>query len=395
MDREELGRTEVSAAGTPAAGPSRPGPGGQAGVGGSSMELLVNSIVDYAIFSLDADGRVASWSAGAERIKGYRAEEIIGRPFEVFYPPEAQAAGHPRRVLSEAARQGRFEEEGWRVRKDGSRFWASVVVTALHDREGRLVGFGKVTRDLTERKAAEDKLRDALRRLEESQAQMARQVRLAGIGELAAAISHELRNPLGVIANALYLIRNRLQELGDPRLLGPVDLAEREVRSATRIVSELLDFARSRPHSPIPVLVTQLVEDAVAVVPAPAGVGLSQSVEPDLVALVDPDPLRQVLVNLITNAYEACEEGDRVTVSGRAGPDGRVELEITDTGAGMGPETAQRAFEPFFTGKAHGTGLGLAVVRRIIDTHGGDIRIDSEIGRGTTVTIELPGRDRS
>lgn len=359
-----------------------------------ALRVLVDSVLDYAIFTLDTDGRVASWNAGAHRIKGYTAEEIVGQHFRIFYTPEAQRDGHPEWELERVVTDGAYEEEGWRVRKDGTRFWANVVLTALRAPDGSLLGFGKVTRDLTERKAAEESLRDALRQLEESQARVVQQERLAAIGQLAAAVSHELRNPLGVISNALYLLRSGLESGGEQRLLRALATAEREVSSASLIVSDLLDYARSRAPELVEVDLAELLEEVLSVAPGPAGLRVSRHCPPGLVVGADRDQLRQVLLNLVMNAYDACGVDGRVELAATSGAPGWIVLTVSDDGAGIDGETAARVFEPFFTRKSSGTGLGLAVVQRIVEAHGGRVELESEPGRGATFTVALPAGRR-
>ena len=333
------------------------------------LRLLIQSTLDYAIFTLDTEGRVANWNAGAQRLKGYAPEEIIGEHFRVFYTPEAQATRHPEAELERAAAEGRYEEEGWRLRKDGTRYWASVVITALRGEDGTLRGFGKVTRDLTERKQAE---------------------RRAVIGELAAGVAHELGNPLGVVSNAHYLLRRMLEAREDNDALRPLATAEREVASATLIVSDLLDFAEGREPRPMLVSIDELVTEAVSVAPPPARVKIDVHAGAGLSIRADRDLIRQALLNTIINAYEAMPGGTgTVRVLTEATDDG-VRILVADSGSGMDAATAERAFEPLFSGKTRGLGLGLAVVRRIVESHGGTVTLTSVPEEGTTVTIDLP-----
>jgi signal transduction histidine kinase len=227
-------------------------------------------------------------------------------------------------------------------------------------------------------------------KLEEAQELLLRQARLAAIGELASAVGHELRNPLGVITNAHYLLRSQLGGAGNENLVRHLATAEREVGAATLIVGDLLDFARAREPVTAPVDVPDLIAEVEGVIPPPPGV----TVDHDLAAhcppaLADRDQLRQVLLNLLTNAYEAMPEGGAITVSVREA-NGRLEIKVVDSGSGMDDTVAARVFEPFYTQKARGIGLGLAVTKRIVDSHGGSIAVDSTPGAGSTFTIELP-----
>src|SRR5207244_8710004 len=196
---------------------------------GVRFRLLVDSVIDYAIFMLDTEGRVVTWNAGAERIKGYRADEIRGRHFSCFYPEEALRTGTPAHQLRAAAAKGRFEDEGWRLRKDGSRFWANVVITAVRDGAGRLRGFSKVTRDLTEPRRAQEALEEKTRALEAAQEALVRRERLAILGQLAGGLSHELRNPLGVVKNSAYYLRMVLP--ADEAARKHLAIIEREVET--------------------------------------------------------------------------------------------------------------------------------------------------------------------
>jgi signal transduction histidine kinase len=237
-----------------------------------------------------------------------------------------------------------------------------------------------------------EELRDSLGKLEDAQGRLVRQERLAAIGELASAVGHELRNPLGVITNAHYLLRAQLErQPADGTLIRHLTTAEREVGAATLIVADLLDYSRAREPVTAPVDIGELITEIEGVIPPPTGVTLSRSdttgLEP---ALADRDQLRQVLLNLISNAYEAMpDSGGTVAISARQA-DGRVQISVVDNGTGMDDKTKERIFEPFFTRKARGIGLGLAVTKRIVDNHHGTISVDSSPGRGATFIIDLP-----
>ncbi len=242
--------------------------------------------------------------------------------------------------------------------------------------------------ELVEERTAE--LRGSLEQLEQTQAQLVRSERLAAIGELASAVGHELRNPLGVLTNALYLLRAKLGADPAPVVRRQLDTADREVAAATLIVSDLLEFARARDPMLVEVDLSALVRETVAVVPPPDGIGVDVAVGADLPHVrADRDQLRQVLLNLVTNAYQAMPEGGRVTIDAERG-DGVVHVRVRDTGTGISQEAAARLFEPFFTTKARGVGLGLSVCRRIAEAHGGWLDADSRPGEGATFTLTLP-----
>jgi signal transduction histidine kinase len=232
-------------------------------------------------------------------------------------------------------------------------------------------------------------LRTSLGALESAQEQLVRQERLAAVGQLASAVGHELRNPLGVISNSLYLIRGATTDSPDERLRRHLSTAEREVSAATLIISDLLDFARAREPIVASVDVHGLVDEALEVAPPPDGIAIARDNADVPGVAADRDQLRQVLLNLITNGYDAMPEGGVLKVATSA-HNGRVDVKVSDTGTGIDPETKSHLFEPFFTTKARGVGLGLAVTHRIVGAHQGTIAVDSEPGQGTTFTVSLP-----
>jgi PAS domain S-box-containing protein len=353
------------------------------------LRLFIESTVDYAFITLDPTGHVTSWNQGAERLKGYQADEILGQHFSVFYPGDV-----PREIidarLAVAASEGHHREEGWRVRKDGTSFWADVVITVIRDHDGKLRGFGKVTRDLTERKEADDEIRDASDKMRDAQAQLVAKERLSAIGELAAVVSHELRNPLASLSNTLFVMRQDVERHDESSLAEQLDVAERQVERAVRIVSDVLDFARSGEPNKRPVSLDDLFDEILLTSSPPDSVEVIRSTEPDLTAMVDPDQLRRVLINLVTNAYQAMPEGGTMQIeTSFIGGDARIVL--TDSGVGISEAAREKIFHPFFTTRSHGTGLGLAVVQRIVEAHGGSIAVESAPGAGTTFAILLPG----
>ncbi|HYD40070.1 MAG TPA: PAS domain-containing sensor histidine kinase [Anaeromyxobacter sp.] len=391
--------------------------------GDDLFRLMVECVTDYAIFALDPDGRVSTWNPGARRFKGWEAHEILGRHFSTFYPTEDVLAGKPARELEEAARLGRFEDEGWRVRKDGSRFWANVIITALRDGRGVLRGFGKVTRDLTarrereeaEQRAAADRAKaeeqaraaEALRRIEEAQretiAELARAEREAReIGRLQerlmAIVGHDLRTPLSVIHLG---ITTALQRGG----LAPDQerTLTRVARSAQRmrgIIEDLLDYSRARQGQGIPVAkavvdLGEVCRRALAELRSIAGGReLVLSVTGDATLAADAGRLAQVISNLVGNAVQ--HGVGPIEVAVRTAPDDEVQLSVHNGGAPIPPEVLPQIFEPFRRGDRHGgdekgsVGLGLFIVREVVRAHGGEVEVRSDASSGTTFTIRLP-----
>ena len=371
-------------------------PGGIAHETGDLHRLLVESVDDYAIFALDPDGYILSWNAGAQRFKGYTADEVIGKHFSIFYPRHKIEEGFPEFELREAARVGRFEDEGWRIRKDGSRFWANVVITALRDPAGRLVGFAKVTRDLTERKLAEQqKLEDARRVAISEEANRAK----AGF---LAAMSHELRTPLNAIAGYADLL---LTGVG-----GPVNPQHREYLERIRnsqqhllsIINDILNFSRIEAgqleYRTEPVSLRSVIA---AVVPMIEPQALAKSIEigwrdnPDPVAAADHAKVEQILLNLLSNAVKFTPAGGSIDVS-CAGKDDRVVMTVSDSGIGIAADDLAAIFQPFvqvgrsLTSPHEGTGLGLAISSDLAVAMGGRLEVESTVGKGSTFTLTLP-----
>jgi PAS domain S-box-containing protein len=364
------------------------------------FRLLVQGVTDYSIFMLSPEGHVTNWNLGAARIKGYQADEIIGAHFSRFYTPEDAAEGLPARSLATAATEGRFETEGWRVRKDGSRFWANVVIDAIRDEEGQLVGFAKITRDVTERKTAHEELEKARSALLQSQ-------KMEALGKLTGGVAHDFNNVLQVLRGNLELLEGRHgRDAWTKERLGK---AIEAVEHGANLASQLLAFGRRQALQPIVVnlavmlrgmddLLRRALGEIVHVETVISG-GLWNT-------LVDPNHLENVVLNLAINARDAMPEGGKLTLElsnamldnyySALDADVRegqyVLLAITDTGTGMPADVLERAFEPFFTTKpeGHGTGLGLSMAYGFIKQSGGHIRIYSEPGHGTIVKIYLP-----
>ncbi|HEX4297170.1 MAG TPA: PAS domain S-box protein, partial [Devosia sp.] len=356
---------------------------------------LVEGVTDYAIYMLDPDGRVTNWNAGAERIKGYTPAEIIGEHFSRFYTDADRLAGEPERALRTARDTGRFEKEGVRVRKDGTRFWANVVIDAIRDEQGVLIGFTKITRDITERKASEQALAQASVELMQSQ-------KMEAIGRLTGGVAHDFNNLLMAVTGSLELLRKRMPD--DPRLLRLLDNAMQGAQRGASLTQRMLAFARRQELKPAPVDVRALVEGMTDLLSR--SLGPSVELKTDLPGtvrpvLIDANQLELAILNLAVNAKDAMPQGGRLLLAAReervsgngALADGDyVCLSIRDNGSGMDAETLEHATEPFFTtkGVGKGTGLGLAMVRGLTEQSGGTITIESVPAEGTTVTLWLP-----
>jgi PAS domain S-box-containing protein len=366
----------------------------------SLLRLLVDTVRDYAIFVLDPTGHVITWNPGAARLKGYTSEEVVGRHFSIFYPEEDIAAGKPGWELEIAEQDGRIEDEGWRVRKDGSLFWANVIITALRDPDGRLVGFAKVTRDLTERRSAELRAIENARRLAEVEA--ANRAK----SEFLAAMSHELRTPLNAIGGYVDLLL-----LG---VRGPLTENQREdlmrVRRSQQhllaIINDLLNFSRLEAgrvsYDIAPVQVASLVDEVCTMIEpqaAEAGIELSWRQCRDAVALADRAKVGQILLNLLTNAIKFTPQGGTIRVSCMRQSSSSVRIRVADSGIGIAEDQLESIFEPFvqvgrsLSSSHEGTGLGLAISRDLARGMNGDLTVQSAPGDGATFTISLPAHE--
>jgi PAS domain S-box-containing protein len=356
----------------------------------SRFRLLVENVEDYVIYMLDPNGVVVTWNAGAARIKGHTAAEIVGCHFSRFYPQEHVAAGMCERGLAIATAAGRYEDEGWRIRKDGSRFWASGVTTALRDETGTLIGFGQVTRDLTVRVRAEAE-RTQLARIEEAQQRK---------DEFLAIMGHELRNPLAPLVTAAHMIRMR----GGRATEKEMGVLHRQLRQMTRIVDDLLDASRAMRDkvqlSLEPIEIGKVLANAVDLV-APLIAERHHELSLDVperghVVTVDPERMAQVFGNVLTNAAKYTPNGGAIRLSAaRRGED--IEVIIQDNGQGIAPEMLDRVFDlftqadPGLARSAGGLGIGLAVARKIVCEHRGEIVAQSEgLGRGSRFVVRLP-----
>jgi PAS domain S-box-containing protein len=376
--------------------------GGQAGAPGlfeseRRFRLLVQSVVDYAIFMLDPSGTVMDWNAGAERIKGYSPGEIVGQHFSRFYTDEDRAAGLPARALTRAALDGRYEAEGWRVRKDGTRFWASAVIDAIRDDNGELLGFAKITRDITERMKAAAALQKA-------QEQIAQAQKMEALGQLTGGVAHDFNNLLMIVSGHLHSLKKLVA--GDPKGMRAIDAIELAARRGESLTRQLLSFARRQRLDPVPVDLTRRMDVLRDVLSS--SMGDRVKIEFDIPAEiwpveVDTSELELALVNLAFNARDAMPSGGTIRISARnmtlhRGDYGKdiegkfVAVAVADNGEGMPAEILPRIFDPFFTTKPtdKGTGLGLSQVHGFAHQSGGAVDVQSEIGKGTEVTLFLP-----
>jgi PAS domain S-box-containing protein len=365
------------------------------------FQLLVRGVTDYAIYMLDPDGFVSNWNTGARRIKGYDESEIVGQHFSRFYTEEDRADGLPSRALEIARNEGRFDHEGWRVRKDGSRFWASVVIDPIYDDDERLVGFAKVTRDITERKNAQEALA-------QTQAALFQAQKMEAVGQLTGGVAHDFNNLLTIIVNNLDLLTRSAREPRDLRL---IESAHRAAERGAKLTQQLLAFSRRQPLNPELNNPNKLIKAFEPVLRRACGetiplqLSLSAGLKP---VSVDASQFEAALLNLVVNARDAMPNGGQIAVTtvqaylnareaalkGLQAGD-YVVVTVSDNGQGMAHETLARAFEPFFTTKevGKGTGLGLSQVYGFVKQSGGHISIDSEPDQGTTLTMLLPAQE--
>lgn len=366
------------------------------------FQLLVEAVKDYAIYMLDADGYVSSWNSGAERFKGYTANEIIGRHFSVFYTPEDRAAGVPWQALEIAGREGRFESEAWRVRKDGSRFWTHVVIDPIRDETDRLIGYAKVTRDITEKRRAEEEVQRARDELHHAQ-------KIEAIGRLTGGVAHDFNNLLTVIRSSAELLRRPTiaDEKRTRYLNAIVETAER----AAMLTRQLLAFARRQPLDPEYFDVRDRIAGMGQLIGSTVGasVKVSRNVAAQpCVVHADPGQFEAAVLNIVVNAKQAMPQGGELHLSveqvdgvplerpHRALIGSYVAVSLRDTGEGIAPDLLDRIFEPFFTTKTvdKGTGLGLSQVYGFVKQSGGDVTVASKPGEGTTFTLYLPRAER-
>jgi PAS domain S-box-containing protein len=358
------------------------------------FRLLVEAVTDYAIFMLDPAGNVVNWNPGAERIKGYSREEIIGQHFSRFYSEEDRRNEVPKQALATALQTGKYEAEGWRMRKDGSKFWASVVINAIHDPAGRLLGFAKVTRDLTEKRETEERLRQVQK--------------MEAVGQLTGGVAHDFNNLLTVISGNIEALQRRLPEGADNNLRRLTDSALRGAERAALLTRQLLAFSRRQPLEPKSLSVNALIAGMSELLRR--ALGETIAIETVLAGglwpiFADANQLESSLLNLAVNAGHAMPGGGKLTieaanvylddeyvVAAEVPPGQYVGIFVSDNGTGMTPEVVSKAFDPFFTTKevGQGTGLGLSQVYGFVKQSGGHVKIYSEIGVGTTIKLYLP-----
>jgi PAS domain S-box-containing protein len=360
------------------------------------LRSLVAGVTDYALIMLDAEGIVSTWNVGAERIKGYAAKEIIGWHYSQFYTPVDRFNGLPDRSLSIAAETGRFEAEAWRVRKDGSQFWANVVINAIRDENGELIGFANVTRDVTERRNAQEAL-------ERAQRQVAQAQKMEALGELTGGVAHDFNNLLMIVSGQAQLLMRRVTGERNIRSLEAILTAAARGEALTR---QLLTFSRRQPLAPRTIDLSRTVASFREILTSSTrdNIALRIDIPADAWPVaIDITEFELALVNLVVNARDAMPESGTVTISaGNVVLSGLetdealtgefVALSVADAGAGISADTLSRMFEPFFTtkGQGKGTGLGLPQVYGFAHQSAGAVSIDSAVGAGTTVTIYLP-----
>jgi PAS domain S-box-containing protein len=361
------------------------------------LRILVQGVTDYAIYMLDPDGLVASWNQGAQRIKGYDPEEIIGQHFSRFYTDEDRDAGLPAKALEIAAREGRFEKEGWRVRKDGTRIWANVIIDAIRDEDGSLIGYAKVTRDITEK-------REAQLALEKAQLELFQSQKMDAVGQLVGGVAHDFNNLLMAVLGSLEIARKRA--LAGENVVDLIDHAVQGAKRGASLTQRLLAFSRKQELSLEAVDIPRLVNGMAELLQRSIGPTVEINTSYPLVlplASSDPNQLEAALLNLVVNARDAMPDGGLIRIEARRKSvrDQEVEglsaghyicLSVKDEGEGMDADTLERATTPFFTtkGVGKGTGLGLPMVQGLMAQSGGCLRMRSALGEGTTAELWLP-----
>jgi PAS domain S-box-containing protein len=359
------------------------------------FRILVQGVTDYAIFMLDPEGRITNWNAGAERIKGYSPDEIVGSHFSRFYTPEDLDAGVPKRALETARKTGRYEAEGWRVRKDGTRFWASVVLDAIRDEQGELIGFAKITRDMTEK-------RQTQLRLEESREQLFRSQKMEALGQLTGGLAHDFNNLLTAILGASELAMRNIDNPDKVRRM--LDGVRNSAHRGASLTKQLLAFARAQPLEMKQIDLKSFFTEVTTLIRPSlrSNIELVTEVSDQLWPIdTDAGALELAILNLAFNARDAMKNGGKLKISAHnlvlnGKPDGLrgeyVALQVADTGEGMSPEVMARVFEPFFTTKSfgEGTGLGLSQVFGFAKQIGGAAAVESRREKGATFTLYLP-----
>ncbi len=356
------------------------------------FRLLIEGVRDYAILSLTPTGYITSWNVGAEHIKGYQADEIIGQHFSRFYTEEDLERGRPQTALVTAMDEGRSEDEGWRVRKDGSRFWANVVITPLRDQEGKLIGFSKITRDLSERKQAANVVQAA-------RSELARMARVTTVGELTASVAHEINQPLAAIVNnanaCTRMLANQSPDIEELRE-AIADIAQSATR-ASEIVSHTRAFFKKTTQDKAQIDLNQIIHEVLSLTAAEAEKNhvavqteLATGLPPVLGARVE---LQQVVLNLVMNGIEAMtslKEERKLHISSQPQEPGKVLVTVQDSGGGLDPQHAVHIFDSFFTTKPEGMGMGLPISRSIVEAHGGQLKLVPMPRKGATFQFTLP-----
>jgi PAS domain S-box-containing protein len=359
------------------------------------FRLLVQGVTDYAIFQLSPEGNVSSWNTGAQRIKGYAPGEIIGKHFSTFYTEEDRKTGLPQRALETATRDGRYEKEGWRVRKDGTKFFAHVVIDAIHNDDGSLFGFAKITRDITERRAAQ-------RALEETREALLQAQKMEAIGHLTGGIAHDFNNLLMAIQGSLELLQRRLPK-DDPKIAQLLENAVQGAQRGAALTQRMLAFARRQELKLVALDVPELVQGMTELLQSSLGPSIHIDTHfPEQLpkACADPHQLELALLNLAMNARDAMAKGGAIIIgaterrmTGEPGlkPGHYICVTVTDSGSGMDEATLKRALEPFFTTKGigKGTGLGLPMVHGMAQQSGGKLVLRSKPAVGTTAELYL------
>ncbi len=360
--------------------------------GEERLRLLVEAVSEYAIIMLDKTGNVVTWNTGAQRIKGYSSEEIIGKHFSCFYSAQDQAADKAQKELEIAAEQGQFSEEGWRVRKDGSRFWANVTLTAIRDADGKLRGFAKVTRDMTERRLAEQRIQHAMEELARSNAELQ---------QFAYVASHDLQEPLRAIAGCVQLLQQRFGGKLDGRADEYIGHAVEGASRMKALINDLLEYSRvgTRVNALRPADCNEVLKAAVRnLQPAVDEKKAIITNDPLPTIMADDGRLVQLLQNLIGNALKFTAERTPAVHVSAAQVDGAWQFSVRDNGIGIEPQYRERIFGVFqrlHTRREYpGTGIGLAICKRIVERHGGRIWVESEPGKGTTFLFTISDRSQ-
>ncbi|WP_337270764.1 hybrid sensor histidine kinase/response regulator [Oryzifoliimicrobium ureilyticus] len=361
------------------------------------FRILVQGVTDYAIYMLDLQGHVSSWNAGAHRIKGYEPDEIVGEHFSRFYTEEDRRDGLPQKALETARLEGRFEREGWRVRKDGSRFWANVIIDAIKSDDGHVIGFAKITRDITEKRQAQEALERAQQELFQSQ-------KMEAVGQLTGGVAHDFNNLLMAILGSLEIARKRALE--GQNVVGLIDNAIQGAKRGASLTQRLLAFSRKQDLKLEPVALPALVSGMAELLQTSIGPSIDMKITFPLTlppVWSDPNQLESALLNLVVNARDAMRDGGTISIEGRKRALNRGEipdlcagdyvcLSVTDEGEGMDVQTLENAATPFFTtkGVGKGTGLGLSMVQGLMAQSGGRLVLKSALGEGTSAELWLP-----